>query len=87
MPRHAEVVLAALLLVAIAAPAASAAPGDRAGAAAIRQAAYDRLNDKIARSGARLRELGVSKRVVGWWTGDTLLGEVDPPDALIPEDS
>jgi hypothetical protein len=47
---------------------------------------YDRLNDKLARSGDRLRKLGVSKRVVGWWTGDTLLNELDPPDDLIPED-
>jgi hypothetical protein len=48
---------------------------------------YDRLNAKLGRSGERLRKLGVSTRVVGWWTGDTLLSEVDPPDDLIPEDS
>ena len=48
---------------------------------------YDRLNAKLERSGDRLRELGVSKRVVGWWTGDTLLDAVDPPDDVLPEDS
>jgi len=48
---------------------------------------YDRLDAKLERSGDRLRALGVSKRVVGWWTGDTLLDELDPPDDLIPEDS
>jgi hypothetical protein len=48
---------------------------------------YDRLDAKLERSGERLRKLGVSKRVVGWWSGDTLLNEVDPPDDLIPEDS
>jgi hypothetical protein len=32
---------------------------------------------KLNRSGARLRELGVSKRVVGWWTGETLLEDID----------
>jgi hypothetical protein len=47
---------------------------------------YDRLDAKLERSGRRLRELGLSKRVVGWWTGDTLLDEVDPPDDLLPED-
>jgi hypothetical protein len=41
MPRHVGVVLAALLLLAIAASAAPAAPGDRAGTAAIRQATID----------------------------------------------
>jgi hypothetical protein len=48
---------------------------------------YERLDAKLERSGDRLRKLGVSKRVVGWWSGDTLLDEVDPPDELIPEDS
>jgi hypothetical protein len=37
---------------------------------------------KLNRSGARLRELGVSKRVVGWWTGDTLLDDIDVARAL-----
>lgn len=46
---------------------------------------YDRQSDKLQRAGDRLRELGVSKRVVGWWSGDTLLDEVDPPEDLIPE--
>jgi hypothetical protein len=50
-------------------------------------ARYDRLDAKLERSGDRLRELGVSNRVVAWWTGDTLLNEVDPPDDLLPEDS
>ena len=50
-------------------------------------ARYDRLDAKLERSGRRLRELGLSKRVVGWWTGDTLLDEVDPPDDLLPEAS
>jgi hypothetical protein len=48
---------------------------------------YDRVDAKLERSGARLRKLGVSKRVVGWWTGDTLFDQVDPPDDLLPEDS
>jgi hypothetical protein len=48
---------------------------------------YDRLDAKLERSGERLRKLGVSKRVVGWWTSDTLLDAVDPPDDLLPEDS
>lgn len=37
---------------------------------------------KLNRSGARLRKLGVSKRVVGWWTGDTLLDDIDVSRAL-----
>jgi hypothetical protein len=37
----------------------------------------DGASKKIARAGRRLRELGVSKRVVGWWTFDTLLDGVD----------
>jgi hypothetical protein len=48
---------------------------------------YERLDDKLGRSGERLRKLGVSKRVVGWWTGDTLLDGVDPPEDLIPDES
>ncbi len=32
---------------------------------------------KVERAGRRLRELGVSKRVVGWWTLDTLLDDLD----------
>ncbi len=48
---------------------------------------YDRLNAKLERSGAVLHKLGVSRRVVDWWTGETLLEAVDPPDDLIPEDS
>jgi hypothetical protein len=36
-----------------------------------------RIQRKLNRSGERLRELGVSKRVVGWWTGDTLLDDID----------
>jgi hypothetical protein len=48
---------------------------------------YDRLDAKLERSGERLRKLGVSKRVVGWWTGDTLTDEIDPPEDLIPEDA
>jgi hypothetical protein len=35
---------------------------------------------KVERAGARLRELGVSKRVVGWWTLDTLLDDIEPDD-------
>ena len=41
MPRHVRVLAATLLLLAIAAPSASAAPGDRATAAAFRQATID----------------------------------------------
>jgi hypothetical protein len=47
----------------------------------------ERLDAKLERSANRLRGLGVSKRVVGWWSGETLLDEVDPPDDLIPEGS
>ena len=35
---------------------------------------------KVERAGGRLRELGVSKRVVGWWTLDTLLDDIAPED-------
>jgi hypothetical protein len=35
---------------------------------------------KVERAGARLRDLGVSKRVVGWWTLDTLLDDIEPVD-------
>jgi hypothetical protein len=37
---------------------------------------------KLNRSGDRLRELGVSKRVLGWWTGETLLDDIDVSGAL-----
>jgi hypothetical protein len=36
--------------------------------------------EKVGRAGGRLRELGVSKRVVGWWTLDTLLDDIEPED-------
>jgi hypothetical protein len=36
--------------------------------------------EKIAPAGGRLRELGVSKRVVGWWTLDTLLDDGAPAE-------
>jgi hypothetical protein len=35
---------------------------------------------KVERAGGRLRELGVSKRIVGWWTLDTLLDDIAPED-------
>jgi hypothetical protein len=35
---------------------------------------------KVERAAARLRELGVSKRVLGWWTLDTLLDDIEPED-------
>jgi hypothetical protein len=38
--------------------------------------------EKVERAGARLHELGVSKRVVGWWTLDTLLDDIGTDDAL-----
>lgn len=79
MPRHVGVVLAALLRPKIDDPIfAEILRNDKR---------YDRQSEKLERSGDRLRKLGVSKRVVGWWDGDTLLNEVDPPDDLIPEDS
>jgi hypothetical protein len=37
---------------------------------------------KVERAGGRLRELGVSKRVAGWWTLDTLLDDLEPDDVL-----
>ena len=37
---------------------------------------------KVTHAGGRLRELGVSKRVVGWWTLDTLLDDLEPHDVL-----
>jgi hypothetical protein len=37
---------------------------------------------KVERAGGRLRELGVSKRIVGWWTLDTLLDDLEPDDVL-----
>src|SRR3954447_15048930 len=52
MPRHAGVVLAALLLLALAAPVASAAPGDRATAGAIRQATIDLRRAVLAQAPA-----------------------------------
>jgi hypothetical protein len=36
--------------------------------------------EKVERTGRRLRELGVSKRVVGWWTFDTLLDDLAPDE-------
>jgi hypothetical protein len=42
----------------------------------------DLAQRKLNRSGARLRELGVSKRVVDWWTGKTLLDDIDVSKAL-----
>jgi hypothetical protein len=35
---------------------------------------------KVERAGVRLRELGVSKRVVGWWSFDTLLDDIVPDE-------
>jgi hypothetical protein len=35
---------------------------------------------KVERAGGRLRELGVSKRIVGWWTLDTLLDDLEPAE-------
>jgi hypothetical protein len=39
--------------------------------------------EKVGRTGARLRELGVSKRVVGWWTLDTLLDDLDAEELQV----
>jgi hypothetical protein len=39
---------------------------------------------KVERAGPRLRELGVSKRVVGWWTFDTLLDDIEHDDLAAP---
>jgi hypothetical protein len=44
---------------------------------------FDRLDAKLGRAGERLRDLGVSKRVVEWYTGDTLLDGIDLPDSII----
>src|SRR5262245_21822052 len=55
MPRHAGVLLAALLLLAMAVPAASAAPGDRAAAAAFRQATID-LHFTVTQQGPAIVE-------------------------------
>jgi hypothetical protein len=42
--------------------------------------AFGSATAKIERSGRRLRELGVSKRVVSWWTLDNLLDGIDVGD-------
>jgi hypothetical protein len=44
---------------------------------------FDRLQVKLDRAGKRLEDLGVSKRVVGWYTGDTLLADLELPDDII----
>jgi hypothetical protein len=43
---------------------------------------FNALDAKIERAGRRLRELGVSKRVVDWYTLTTLLDGIDPDQAL-----
>src|SRR5207247_4171 len=43
---------------------------------------FNALDAKLERAGRRLRELGVSKRVVEWYTADTLLDGIDPGEAL-----
>jgi hypothetical protein len=44
---------------------------------------FDRLDAKLGRAGKRLRDLGVSKRVVDWFTGDTLLDGIELDDNII----
>jgi hypothetical protein len=44
----------------------------------------DRVDAKLERSGRRLRELGVSKRLVGWWTLETLLDDIEPDEESRP---
>lgn len=46
---------------------------------------FERLDAKLARAGERLRDLGVSKRVGGWFTGDTLLDGIKLDDSIIGE--
>jgi hypothetical protein len=42
----------------------------------------DRVQAKVDRAGRRMRALGVSQRVVDWYTADTLLDEVEPEEIV-----
>jgi hypothetical protein len=42
----------------------------------------DRIDARLTRAAKRLQELGVSERVIGWWTLDTLLDDIEPDDDL-----
>jgi hypothetical protein len=46
---------------------------------------FDRLDSKLDRAGKRLRELGVSRKVVDWWTGEALFEGLEPDEDLLPE--
>jgi hypothetical protein len=47
----------------------------------------DRVDRKLARAGRRLRELGVSKRIVGWWTFENLLDDIEPDEPVVEDPS
>jgi hypothetical protein len=44
---------------------------------------FDRLDAKIEAAGDRVRELGVSRKVAGWWSGDALFDGIEPEDDVL----
>jgi hypothetical protein len=63
------------------------APGDQGlrdrRTAAADDKRFDRPDAKLASAGERLRDVGVSKRVVGWFTGNTLFDGIEMENDII----